>query len=75
MKEQIQATQFIKLEGHSSCCISTGIHDCLTFGSGELDFYGFWEHGCYDCARAHEKQFPKDGPCWPHTKEQLKCDK
>lgn len=61
---------FIRLEGHT-CRISSGIHDCLTFGKGHLDRNGFWEIPCYECAREHEKQFPKCGPCWPHTLEQL----
>ena len=58
---------FIRPEGHDDCCTSTGIHDCLTFGKGELDHYGFWEIPCGECARAHEKQFPEKGPCWPHA--------
>ncbi len=62
---------FVKPEGHT-CHISTGIHDCLTFGTGKLDGHGFWEHPCYACARAHEDQFPEDGPCWPHTEQQLR---
>ncbi len=63
--------QFIRPEGHG-CDISTGIHDCLTFGTGKLDGSGFWEHPCEECARAHEQQFPEDGPCWPHTDEDLR---
>lgn len=39
---------------HSKCQWSTGIHDCLTVGQGELDMHGFWEHGCPICARRHE---------------------
>jgi hypothetical protein len=38
------------------CYCSTGIHEGLTFGSGELDFYGYWEHPCSKCARWHEQE-------------------
>ena len=62
---------FVRPAGHS-CSVSTGIHECLTFGSGRLDESGFWERPCEACARAHEEQFPECGPCWPHTQEQLK---
>jgi len=63
--------EFVRPEGHV-CHVSTGIHDYLTFGTGELDENGFWEISCADCAREHEKQFPECGPCWPHTIQQLK---
>ena len=36
--------------GNDQCRTSTGIHDGLTFGSGKLDDYGFWEHPCRICA-------------------------
>lgn len=36
-----------------------------TFGSGELDEYGFWEKPCAICARANEEKHPEHGPCWP----------
>ncbi len=66
-----QATKtFIRPEGHV-CHVSTGIHDLLTFGTGELSDNGFWEFPCGDCARDHEIQFPECGYCWPHTLEQL----
>lgn len=41
--------------GDPKCSVSTGIHDGLTFGSGNLDFNGFWEHPCNTCARWHEE--------------------
>jgi hypothetical protein len=63
---------FARPEGHQ-CQISTGIHDCLTFGTGGLDGNGFWAVPCFECARAHEVQHPEDGPCWPHTEQQLKA--
>lgn len=62
---------FVRLEGHEDCRVSSGIHDCLTFGRGRLDDNGFWEEPCWECARAHEQQFPECGPCWPHTEEQI----
>lgn len=57
--------------GNPNCGVSTGIHEeggnCsgLTFGSGKLDTYGYWEHPCPTCARAWEKKYPEDGQCWP----------
>ena len=51
--------------GNPKCGVSTGIHDGLTFGSGDLDQNGFWEHGCEKCARLNEKLYPEDGRCWP----------
>jgi len=62
--------KFLRPVGHK-CSISTGVHGCLTFGTGNLNDSGFWSKPCYECARAHEEQFSEDGPCWPHTKEQL----
>jgi tRNA(Arg) A34 adenosine deaminase TadA len=64
--------RFIRPEGHN-CGISTHIGDLLTFGTGKLDGNGFWERPCEACARAHEQQFPEDGPCWPHTEEDLRA--
>lgn len=52
--------------GFDTCSVSTGIHDGLTFGKGTLDFNGFWSRPCAPCARAHEKAYPEDGPCWPY---------
>ena len=72
MSKQVpKVKRFKRPKGHQ-CKVSTGIHDCLTFGTGELNDNGFWEHSCEACARAYEQQFPEDGPCWPHTQEQLK---
>lgn len=64
---------FVRPKGHEQCKASAGIHDCPTFGSGELDDFGFWENPCSECAREFERQFPECGPCWPHTEEQLKA--
>lgn len=50
------------------CGASTGIHESvmadgtplhpwgLTFGSGELDEFGYWSVPCKECARWHENQ-------------------
>jgi hypothetical protein len=70
-QQSLRVQRFVRPAGHRKCRVSSGIHDCLTFGYGELDYHGFWEHGCYECARAHEQQFPNDGPCWPHTPKQI----
>ena len=42
---------------NNQCSVSTGIHDGLTFGSGKLDDYGFWEHPRRTCAEQwdHDK--------------------
>jgi hypothetical protein len=49
------------------CGGSTGIHGGLTFGWGELDDHGYWEHPCAPCARAYEARVPEYGPCWPYA--------
>lgn len=54
---------------NADCSVSSGahIHDTYpgyTFGSGELDRYGYWENPCHVCAREHEHRYPEDGPCW-----------
>lgn len=64
--------KFERPAGHR-CGISTHIGDLLSFGTGKLDGNGFWEFPCGRCARAHEEQFPEDGPCWPHTEEDLRA--
>lgn len=56
----------LPLCGNPKCCVSTGIHDGLTFGSGELDYNGFWEKPCHVCARGYEKMKPSAAPCWPY---------
>lgn len=60
--------------GNPECSVSTGIHDGLTFGSGDLNPNGFWEFPCDLCARLNEKDHPEDGECWPFqksTREQM----
>lgn len=60
------------------CCASSGIHGdfdangtiekpyAYTFGTGELDDFGYWEFGCSKCARWHELQDGMPvGTYWP----------
>lgn len=59
-----------KVCNNPDCSISTGTCKKLTFGSGRLDDYGYWEHPCYECARAWEKlqseKYHGDcQPAWP----------
>lgn len=42
------------------CSCSTGIHEGLTFGSGELDEHGYWEKPCRICAVEHDKAFTSE---------------
>lgn len=53
---------------HTLCTWSTGIHEGLTVGQGDIDFNGFWEIPCYECARNHERKYPEDGSIWPFEK-------
>ena len=53
--------------GHHDCSVSSGIHEGLTFGRGELDSMGFWEFPCAVCARHNEENHPEDGVCWPFS--------
>jgi hypothetical protein len=46
--------------GNRECTASTGLHDDLSFGSGYLDFSGYFEKPCATCARAWEVH---DGKC------------
>lgn len=60
--------------GNPDCSVSTGICDRLTFGSGELLSYGYWEFPCYVCARDYElRQFADSRHCeatWPSMTEE-----
>ncbi len=51
------------------CAVSHGICGSLTFGSGELDDYGYWERPCSTCARSFERDHPEAGPCWPFQRK------
>ena len=56
--------------GNPNCGGSIAIDDKTpTFGSGELDEYGFWEDPCDICARAYELKHPEKGPAWPFAEE------
>lgn len=58
--------------GNPRCRVSTGIHDALTFGSGKLDDFGFWQHGCRECASAFEAaDRAMFGSYWPHPHPDL----
>lgn len=64
--------------GRKDCAVSKGVHDSgasglsgLTFGSGELDFHGYWEFPCFVCARVFERENPSARPCWPFEQEDL----
>lgn len=55
--------------GNPNCGRSSGIHDGLTFGSGKLDEFGFWEKPCGVCAREYEKRHP-DYLAWPFKNQE-----
>lgn len=61
-------------EDHYKCRWSTGVHDHLTVGQGELDEYGFWERPCSICARKHEAEHP-GSMVWPHSKKYFENNK
>jgi hypothetical protein len=62
----VKARRFKLLQacGNQNCCCSTGICERLTFGSGALDDYGYWEFPCWTCARDYEKENPGED-AWP----------
>lgn len=51
--------------GRPECGASSNIMEDPSFGTGELDDLGFWEYGCYKCARAYEKVNP-GVKAWPY---------
>jgi len=53
--------------GNPKCSASTGICESTTFGSGELDQYGYWEFPCSICAREYERKYGEI--CWPFKKD------
>ena len=53
--------------GNPRCAVSSGLDEGLTFGSGTLDFNGYWSKPCGPCARDHERRHPEDGECWPYV--------
>jgi len=55
---------------HNRCGASTSIDDeTITFGWGELDGCGFWEHPCVECAEAFKKRNPTY-KVWPTRDEE-----
>jgi len=50
--------------GNKDCCVSTGICERTTFGSGMLDNNGYWEHPCIICAAVSQK-FSPSIEVWP----------
>jgi hypothetical protein len=67
------STKRIRPCGNPYCSVSSGIHDGLTFGSGTLDFNGYWSKPCTVCARDHERRFPHHGECWPFVDSDLEA--
>lgn len=61
--------------GNPHCSVSSGIHEGLTFGSGTLDFNGFWSEPCAACARDHERRCPQNAPCWPFEDSDIEAIK
>jgi hypothetical protein len=57
--------------GNALCAKSTGIHDGITCGSGELEEFGYWEKPCRICAEAFDRDAPKR---IEETIAQLKAD-
>ena len=55
--------------GNKDCCASSNIAGHASFGSGELDDYGFWEKSCFICARSYETATRKTA--WPYTDEYI----
>jgi len=49
--------------GNPDCGASTGICGRETFGSGHLDWYGYWSKPCRACAEAWERE--GRGEAWP----------
>ena len=64
--------------GPNKCGCSTHIGGDISCGWGELDPNGFWEYGCYECARELEEKLSKEnfewfsGRVWPYSKEYVK---
>lgn len=46
--------------GNPACSTSTGICGNITFGSGELDDYGYWEIPCETCSEHYDFSEPWD---------------
>ena len=61
------------------CSASSGIHEGITFGNGELDEHGYWEKPCYVCARGWDVKFNNEfypsgesmTPAWPFKRDEV----
>lgn len=58
--------------GNPDCCCSSSYFGHVTFGSGALDDYGFWEKPCLICALDYKRRYPKED-VWPENEEQVKA--
>ena len=57
---------------HSKCGVTSCIAEATSFGRGHCDHLGFWEYGCYHCARkAEQEKLPEHDECWPFSNETL----
>ncbi len=45
--------------GSRDCGCSTGVCGRATFGSGQLNYYGYWERPCGVCAEAFARKHPE----------------
>jgi len=61
----------IRYCGNDDCCASMGICGRVTFGYGELDNHGYWEHPCVICAAVALRFAPSSYPegVWPEPGE------
>ena len=60
--------------GKEDCYISSSIDEItLTFGSGELDDFGFWEHPCFICASTWKEKYPENH-VWPTKPKKYKVN-
>lgn len=57
----------MSLCGKAECGASTGVDGSVTFGSGALDDFGYWEKPCPVCAREWERLNPGE-TAWPFRK-------
>lgn len=56
---------------NKNCSVSSSVaYGEFTFGSGELDSFGYWQYPCVKCAREYEikNKLPLN-TCWPFTKD------
>jgi hypothetical protein len=41
--------------GNPDCGCSSGLDEEVTYGSGDLSFYGYWSKPCRICAKYHDE--------------------